>query len=124
METNLEALSSESSSSSLLNSDLPYKCKVAECTKSFPNNQRLRAHNKTHLELRPFVCNWHECGKTFKYYSTLEIHERIHFTDKRYRCNICSKKFVQKSTLINHKKSHFNVKIRLPKIKRVSCNNL
>ena len=90
--------------------ETPYVCKV--CSKSYNGKFKLKAHMKT-THTNAVSC--HVCGKVVK---QLAKHLRTEHTsdeDKRFKCDICGKGFVEKQKRDNHLDSVHS------KIKRFDC---
>ncbi|XP_044742057.1 zinc finger protein 271-like [Chrysoperla carnea] len=56
------------------------------------------------LEEKRFSCDI--CTKRFTTKSSLVNHKKVHREEKRFSCDICTKRFTTKSSLVNHKKVH------------------
>lgn len=85
----------DSSSSSLMNTDLPalpplpklngmYPCPLDGCDRSFSRRYNLKTHIYTHYNVRQFRCDWKDhrtgsvCGKVFTRRFDLRRHGRVH----------------------------------------------
>lgn len=76
-----------------------YTCQT--CQKSFPRQQALTVHERTHTGERPHACDL--CPARFRQISALSAHRRTHdATDRPYLCAICGRAFGQASTLAHH----------------------
>lgn len=83
---------------------ISFKCD--ECSKQFINKSSLKSHLKSHKNTRKdSMINCPDCGKQLKL-GSMWMHRKIHNDNKRYSCDICGQKFVQKINLINHTKMH------------------
>lgn len=103
------------------------------CPKTFKSKQNLIDHENCHLGVRFFKCEI--CGKSFNTKTHLDVHTRSHGSQamincpvcnkvlkskiylrthlkthddnlKNYSCDICKKKFIQKSDLLKHQTTH------------------
>lgn len=94
--------------------DRPYKCSVADCSKSFTRPYHLTRHTqKSHgsnFELpSKFVCKFPDCGKALCTHRLLERHmKRVH-EGPQFSCLLCSSKFRRKRELKLHEVVHTNV---------------
>ncbi|XP_073992494.1 uncharacterized protein [Rhodnius prolixus] len=80
-------------------SDTPFTC--TECNKTFQERRILKRHIRvvhSHKELHK--CN--QCEKAFKSATVLSLHYTLHTGSKPFRCSMCPKTFVYKSTLATH----------------------
>ena len=87
-----------------------YSCK--KCSKSFKTKHGYLQHNyhvheKTkEVKPKPEKVACEKCGLLFKSSQSLKHHvSRIHKKENRFQCDICSKIFGDKNTMILHKKS-------------------
>ena len=58
-------------------------------------------HRQTHLGIKKFGCDF--CGKKFVQKAALITHRRIHTGEKPYQCPHCQKAFAAHSGLLQHK---------------------
>lgn len=75
--------------------------------------EKLSAYDQAGKEPKDkiFICSYTGCGKKFKRYKSYRVHERsIHLNEKPFRCQLCNKKFTQKSDLAKHTYTHSGIK--------------
>jgi uncharacterized Zn-finger protein len=73
------------------------------CEYSAANKQCLRNHLKVqHSEVKSFSCE--VCSKSFKLKNTLVNHMVQHTGIKRYSCNFCSRTFASSGNYYSHRK--------------------
>ncbi|KAH8385605.1 hypothetical protein KR200_003126 [Drosophila serrata] len=88
---------------------LTYRC--SECQREFEVLAGLKKHLKTHrTEARKDT--WKkcpDCGKCLKL-GSMWMHRKIHSDNKKYQCDICGQKFVQKINLTHHARIHSSEK--------------
>lgn len=88
---------------------LTYRC--SECQREFELLAGLKKHLKTHrTEGRKDT--WKkcpDCGKCLKL-GSMWMHRKIHSDNKKYQCDICGQKFVQKINLTHHARIHSSEK--------------
>ena len=72
------------------------------------SNSNLRAHEKTHLNLKPFRCQ--QCPSAFTQKKPLQTHERIHLGLKPFKCQKCHSAFTEKGSLRRHEMTHLDIK--------------
>lgn len=86
-----------------------YKCD--KCEKAFKTNTNLRTHQlivHTDPLLWKYICDI--CGKRFPQKSSFDQHRRRHLGEKKFSCQLCDKTFTSKGELQGHMKGHLNVK--------------
>lgn len=78
------------------------KCPYPNCSKTFAKNRsyNLKAHLRSHSQLKPFACN--HCPRAFSRKHDLERHARVHSGDKPYICEACGKGFPRSDALRRH----------------------
>lgn len=88
---------------------ITYNC--SECQREFELLAGLKKHLKTHRsEVRKDT--WKkcpDCGKCLKL-GSMWMHRKIHSDNKKYQCDICGQKFVQKINLTHHARIHSSEK--------------
>ncbi|XP_016982220.1 serendipity locus protein H-1 [Drosophila rhopaloa] len=88
---------------------LTYRC--TECQREFEVLAGLKKHLKTHrTEGRKDT--WKkcpDCGKCLKL-GSMWMHRKIHSDNKKYQCDVCGQKFVQKINLTHHARIHSSEK--------------
>ncbi|XP_034112476.1 serendipity locus protein H-1 [Drosophila albomicans] len=88
---------------------ITYNC--TECQREFELLAGLKKHLKTHRsEVRKDT--WKkcpDCGKCLKL-GSMWMHRKIHSDNKKYQCDICGQKFVQKINLTHHARIHSSEK--------------
>lgn len=85
-----------------MESDGVAKCPYPNCSKTFAKNRsyNLKAHLRSHSQLKPFACN--HCPRAFSRKHDLERHARVHSGDKPYICEACGKGFPRSDALRRH----------------------
>lgn len=82
------------------------------CQKQFINKDQLLVHVRNHFGIRPFQCTF--CPKAFAHRTGKSVHEKICSNsgvrskprDHNYKCNFCSRKFLNQSHLNDHETTH------------------
>lgn len=84
--------------------DKPFECST--CKKAFAHIKHLRVHELIHLgnEARPHICP--VCGKGHISRQHHDRHMRKHDPVTRYRCELCTREYVQKKSLETHIARH------------------
>jgi len=75
-----------------------------ECEYTSSNRANLRAHRRSHSDIRPYPCD--ECPKAFKTIAKMKTHKHTHTGLKLYECDICQKSYSTSTTLKTHKMIH------------------
>lgn len=85
--------------------EMAFQCN--DCDRAFSNEGSLKKHAKSHKggTKKDSVMECPDCGKLLKI-SSMWMHRKIHTDSKRYCCDICGQKFVQKINLTHHTKIH------------------
>ncbi|XP_055378673.1 putative uncharacterized protein DDB_G0282133 [Condylostylus longicornis] len=115
------------------------KCDL--CSLTFRSQHFLEMHMKNHNDVRPFKCDI--CKSTFRFQRFLDLHKNRHLGKKPYACNFCEKcfftgtergqhetyhlmkgctfkckncdeEFPQRSFLVDHMKTHSNIRVSSP----------
>lgn len=80
------------------------------CPKKFARQSSLRTHSELHTvegKTKKYACNQTGCDKKYATKHSLLLHVSYsHKNDRPFICEICSKRFVTKSNLDCHKKTH------------------
>ncbi|KAM7362995.1 wings down [Cochliomyia hominivorax] len=87
-----------------------YKC--PDCEREFDLETSLKKHLKTHRPIDARKDAWKkcpDCGKCLKL-GSMWMHRKIHTENKKYGCEICGQKFVQKINLTHHQRIHTSEK--------------
>ncbi|CAL4115496.1 unnamed protein product [Meganyctiphanes norvegica] len=78
------------------------------CQKVFTRTDTLKSHMvRMHEENGGLTC--YICGKTFPSQGQLEMHVRVHTGERPFKCDYCSKGFVQKVHLRTHLRTMHNM---------------
>ncbi|XP_023166017.2 serendipity locus protein H-1 [Drosophila hydei] len=88
---------------------ITYNC--TECQREFELLAGLKKHLKTHRS-EGRKDTWKkcpDCGKCLKL-GSMWMHRKIHSDNKKYQCDICGQKFVQKINLTHHARIHSSEK--------------
>ena len=90
-------------------------CDYSSTKKSYMSRHMRVKHNSSRDSRQEckdnmFICS--QCAKSFKTKVGLTEHEKLkHSNNARYKCTVCSKQFMIKSTFINHQNSHYKIKV-------------
>ncbi|XP_059612622.1 gastrula zinc finger protein XlCGF7.1-like [Phlebotomus argentipes] len=90
--------------------DKTFSC--SQCFKSYGSKKALNRHSKIHSENASFPCA--VCQKCFKTVSYLRNHMIIH-GERRHACEICGKKFIDRSHVKRHIRQMHENKRRVKK---------
>lgn len=99
---------SVSSSGSPFSSTRVFKSSLMcpECGKVYESNSRFRAHLRRHDSKRTGRYQCGVCSKNFVQRSSLKTHERIHTGERPYHCQLCNQRFGDFSTFTKHRRTH------------------
>ncbi|XP_055691462.1 zinc finger protein 91-like [Lutzomyia longipalpis] len=85
---------------------LMYKC--SECRKILKSLDTFVWHRQIHTGVKMFSC--HLCKKTFRIQQGLNRHIReFHYREKKYPCDLCGQKFLNRRTANEHRRIHTGV---------------
>jgi KRAB domain-containing zinc finger protein len=93
-----------------------YKYHIPECSKTFNKPSQLRNHINQHKGINPYIrthkktlaCSFQDCGKQFGLLENLKHHIKTHTGERPYVCEVCFKRFAQKTNLLKHIRIHSN----------------
>lgn len=74
--------------------------------------RHIRTKHPTEEQANDLTCDF--CSKTLLTKSALDSHTRLHTGDRPFKCHKCEKRFVSKSSLLNHMPSHNPIGDPLP----------
>ena len=77
-------------------------CKT--CGKAYKSEERLKKHERKHLEQKPYSCEM--CPKTFKLKAALKNHMKSHDKSNPLDCDVCGKTFANAGCLKAHAGLH------------------
>ncbi|XP_063807786.1 transcription factor IIIA isoform X2 [Pseudophryne corroboree] len=110
-----------------------FVCYFSDCGKEFRKHNQLKVHQYIHTNQHPFKCTHEGCERNFQTSTKLKRHEKVHagypcqkgdhcsFVGKTWTdymkhvtvshsepaiCDVCNRKFKNKSYLKDHKQSH------------------
>jgi len=83
-----------------------FYCTEVGCCKSYSTKTDLNIHVKVHRGEYPHKCTHTNCAKAFVRLSELYAHERTHDNILPHICNVCGKRFREKSRLRKHEEAH------------------
>jgi len=89
--------------SSFLSGGGPSGLACQMCGKTFTRRFNLRAHERSHLDIKPFQCTM--CSQSFCRRHDLKRHERLHTGAVPYSCELCGKGFNRVESHARHKKA-------------------
>eukprot|EP01084_Bolivina_argentea_P150271 262442_1 len=83
--------------------DKPYQCQ--HCDYGSGNKESVRKHSLTHTSSSSLKCG--QCGQQFKLLRALHTHmAKLHDETKKWKCNVCQKRFKTNKYLANHAQIH------------------
>jgi len=84
------------------------KCSKPGCGKQFKYKSSRVKHEKRHFDAPlKLECSKSGCGKVFTHKESRILHEKSHDPENfNFPCNMCDKKYMQKSTLLVHQETH------------------
>ncbi|CAI2365942.1 unnamed protein product [Moneuplotes crassus] len=72
-----------------------------------------------------YKCKVDGCSKVFERAQNIAMHMRMHFNIKKYKCNYCQRRFIQKGNRDKHLKQHITPKLEERKVIPCSlCNGM
>ncbi|KAI2803992.1 hypothetical protein BLOT_008132 [Blomia tropicalis] len=77
-----------------------------QCGKQYDSMSRFRAHQRRHESKLSGRYQCTICSKNFVQRSSLKTHERIHTGEKPYHCHLCFERFGDFSTFTKHRRTH------------------
>lgn len=58
--------------------DSPSNIKCKYCSRVFPRDKSLNAHERIHLGVKPYICDYPGCTRAFTQSGQLKTHQRLH----------------------------------------------
>lgn len=89
-----------------------HRCTYEDCEKTFTRSQNLKAHLRSHANIKPFSCT--TCGASFARHYDRKRHEATHVGEKKFTCSGtlksggkwgCNLSFARQDKLTDHFKS-------------------
>ncbi|XP_063708304.1 zinc finger protein 367-like [Culicoides brevitarsis] len=75
--------------------DSPSNIKCKYCSRVFPRDKSLNAHERIHLGVKPYICDYPGCTRAFTQSGQLKTHQRLHTGEKPFKCSepSCNSRF-------------------------------
>uniref|UniRef100_A0A087XZA3 C2H2-type domain-containing protein n=2 Tax=Poecilia formosa TaxID=48698 RepID=A0A087XZA3_POEFO len=99
---NLRALTVHHKKSHLSESQLPHICSI--CSRSFPTDDELLEHRKSHISIRRYICQ--QCGDGFDTLLARAQHRQAHRVKRQFKCPHCEKTYTRRSDVKRHLSTH------------------
>ncbi|XP_054910709.1 zinc finger protein 16-like isoform X2 [Poeciliopsis prolifica] len=99
---NLRALTVHHKKSHSSESQLPHICSI--CSRSFPTDDELLEHRKSHVSIRRYICQ--QCGDGFDTLLARAQHRQAHRVKRQFKCPHCEKTYTRRSDVKRHLSTH------------------
>uniref|UniRef100_A0A3P9QJN4 C2H2-type domain-containing protein n=1 Tax=Poecilia reticulata TaxID=8081 RepID=A0A3P9QJN4_POERE len=99
---NLRTLTVHHKKSHLSESQLPHICSI--CSRSFPTDDELLEHRKSHVSIRRYICQ--QCGDGFDTLLARAQHRQAHQVKRQFKCPNCEKTYTRRSDVKRHLSTH------------------